>query len=129
MVGVIQLHLATVNARLVGFHHGLQLAHQVALRVQGLKGDDVGQGQIALQIQFGVIQKGLVLQLLGLGLVQSRLERGGVNLRQQVVGVDILAFGEGDLDQLAVHARSDRDGVEGLDGAQTVKINGDFFLA
>ena len=41
---------------------------------------------------------------------------GGVNLRQQVVGVDVLAFGEGDLDQLAIHPRFDRHDL----GASTV---------
>ena len=125
--GVIQLHLATVNSRLVVFNHGVKLAHQVALRVRGLSGDDVGQVQIALPIQFGVVQLGLVLRLLGYGLVQSRPERGGVNQGQQVVAVNVLAFGEGDLDQLAVHPRFDRHGIEGLDGPQAVEINGNLF--
>ena len=87
--GVIQLHLATVNRRLIGFTMASSWRTRLLCVSKSLRGDDVGQVNIMLQIQFGVVQLGLVLQLLGFGLVEGRSERAGVNLRQQVVGVDV----------------------------------------
>ena len=66
---------------------------------------------------------GLVLRLLGLGLVERGLEQARVDLGQHVALLDVLAFGEQHLLQLAVDLRMDADGERRLHGAEPGQID------
>ena len=87
------------------------------LRVELLLGGEIllGERGIAGEVELGVGEIGLVLRLLGVGLVERRLKRSRVDLGEKVALLDHLAFVEGDLHDLAVDARADENGVEGLD--------------
>ena len=78
---------------------------------------------VALQVQLGVGEVGLVLRLLGLRLIERGLEGPGIDLGQEVALLDELAFLEGDLVDLAIDAGSDQDGVEGLHGSKAGQID------
>ena len=78
---------------------------------------------IALQVEIGVGEIGLVLRLLGLGLIERRLERPRIDLDQRVAFLDELAFLEGDLVDLAVDAGAHHHGVEALHGAEAGQID------
>ena len=54
---------------------------------------------------------------------RAGLEGGGVDLRQHVAALDVLAFVERDLDELAFDLRAHRDGVERPHGADAVEID------
>ena len=76
-----------------------------------------------MEVELGVGERRPVLRLFRLGLVERGLERAGIDLRQQVAGLDHLALIEGDLGDLAVDAGANRDGVLGLDLAEPVDID------
>ena len=78
----------------------------------------VPAGHVALQVKLGVLKLGLILGLGRLRKVERRAKRPRIDLRQHVAGFDVLAFGEGDLVELTVDPDLDRDGVEGLNGAE-----------
>ena len=78
---------------------------------------------IALQIEIGVGEIGLVLRLLGLGLVERRLERPRIDLDQRIAFLDELAFLEVDLVDLAVDPGADHHGVEALHGAEAGQVD------
>ncbi len=52
------------------------------------------------------------------GLIGARID-----LRQQLPALDLLAFLEGDLGELAIHLRGHLDRVERLHGAEPLKID------
>ena len=123
--GVVQLGAGVGNDRLVGRDLRFQLRHQRALRGHGLLAGQFLRRQlgIALQVQPGVGQLGLVLALGRHRLVQRGLVGARIDLRQHVAGLDVLAFGKAQLDQLAIDARADGGGVEGLHRAQATEVN------
>ena len=124
--GVIELHLSGVDRRGVGRLLGDELVDQRVLGVELLLGGEalLGEGRIAHEVEPGVGERRLILGLLGLGLVEGGLERARVDLRQEIAGLDHLAFGEGDLDDLAVDAGADGHRVLGLDLAEPVDEDG-----
>ena len=63
---------------------------------------------VALEIELGAGELRLVALLGGVRLVERRLERPRIDLEQQIARLDVLAFLEGDLDDLAVDAGLDR---------------------
>ena len=69
-------------------------------------------------------QLGGILHLGGDRLVQRRLIRPGVDLRQQISRPDRLALDESQLHQFPVHAGSDRHRVKSLDRTQAVEKDG-----
>ena len=103
-LGVVELGLGVEDGGIVGRDLRGQLRNGGALGVGLLPGREFAELGVALQIQIGVGQIGLILRLLGLGLIERRLVRPGIDLDQQVALVDELAFLEGDLVDLAVDA-------------------------
>ena len=67
--------------------------------------------------------KCLVLGLLGPGLVERGLEQARVDLRQHVAFLDVLAFGEQHLLQLAVDLRMNADGQRRLHGTEPGQVD------
>ena len=65
---------------------------------------------------------------LATGLGDLGLEGQGINLRQHIAGVNVLALLKGDLVQLAVDPDMDRHRVEGLHGAEAIEVNGHVLL-
>ena len=125
-VRVIDLRFGVVDGGLVRLHGCHQLIdHEplrvVALLVEHLLGDQIF---VALEHQPAVGELRLVLGLLGDGLIELRLIRPWVDLREQVARLHVLAFRESHLVQFAIDARLDRDRVKRLDRAEAVEING-----
>ncbi len=113
--GVVEERACIVDGRLVGFHLGLELRDERALRVDRLDGHDVGgKLQVALEIELGVGELCLIQRLLGDGLVELRLVGDGIDVRQHVAALHVLAFLEVNGENLAVDLRADGDGVAGL---------------
>ncbi len=94
-----------------------------ALGIGLLPGREFAELGVALQVEIGVGQIGFVLRLLGLGLIERRLEGPRIDLGQQVALFDELAFLEGDLVDLAVDAGAHHDGVETLHGSEPGQID------
>ena len=59
---------------------------------------------IALEIELGIGELRLVLRLFGDRLIEGRLKGPRIDLSQHIAGLAPLAFGEGDLVELAVDA-------------------------
>ncbi len=78
---------------------------------------------VALQVEIGVGEIGLILRLLGLGLIERCLERARVDLDQRIAFLDELAFPEVDLVDLAVDAGAHQHGIEALHGAEPGQID------
>src|SRR5439155_15338114 len=95
------------------------------LGVQLLSGDHflLRQPLIALEIEARVREVGLVPRELPLGLHELGLEGAGVDLGQELAGVDDLALREVRRHQLAVDAALHRDGVERGDGAERREVD------
>ncbi len=128
---VRQLHPGVVGVALVELDRALVLAHQRGLRVHLLLGDGVlrHQGLVALQIQPGVLQQRGVARELALGLGELGLVGAGVDLGQQVAGLDGLALGEGQAHELAVDTCLDGHVVDRGDVAQRGQHDIDIALA
>lgn len=116
----IQLQPGAVHGRPVALDGALVLAHQRRLRVELLAGDRIllVERLVALQVAARVFQLRQVLLLLALRLRQRHLEGPRVDLRQQIAGLDVLAFLERHLDQFAIDAAAHRHGVVGGRRAQ-----------
>ena len=121
--GVVELGLRVGDRGVVGRDLRGQLRDGGALGVGLLPRGEFAELGEALQVEIGVGEIGLVLRLLGLGLVERRLERPRIDLDQQIALLDELAFLEGDLDDLAVDAGADQHGVEALHGAEAGQID------
>ena len=111
------------DGRIVGRDLRGQLLNGGALGIDLLPGREFAELGVALQIQIGVGEIGLVLFLLGLGLIERRLVRPGIDLDEQVALIDHLAFLEGDLVDLAVDAGTHQDGVEALNRSKPGQID------
>ena len=92
-----------------------------------LFGDGIlaGEGPVALQVDPGVLQQGLVADHLPLGLGQLRLIGPGIDFRQEGSLLDNLALLVIDLHQLAVHPALHGDGMDRGDGAEPGEIDAD----
>ena len=118
-LAVIQIHFVHVNYALVGSHGALSLMHcgdlgGVDLFLNGVL---LEQFVVAVQIDAGIVQHGLVLDQLALGLLQRGLIRAGIELQQQVAFMDQVAFLVMDGHQLAIHAALHCNGIDRGDGA------------
>ena len=76
--------------------------------------DELG---VAIEIALRALELRLVSLSGRLCLIERGLERPRVDLKQRIAGFDVLALGEEYLGHLSVDAGADRDGVEGLRGA------------
>ncbi len=121
--GIVELGLRVGDRGIVGGDLRGQLLHGRALGVGLLLGREFAELGVALQIQIGVGQIGLVLRLLGLGLIERGLVRPWIDLDQQITLFHQLAFGEGDLVDLAVDPGPHLHGVEALNGSKSGQID------
>ena len=81
-LGVVELGLRVGDRGFVGGDLRGQLRNGGALGVGLLPGREFAELGVALQVQIGIGEIGLVLRLLGLGLVERGLERPGIDLRR-----------------------------------------------
>ncbi len=108
-----QLEPGAVDLGLIPQHQRLVLLHQRGLAVELLLRNRVVRDQtaIALQVDHGIGELRAVLLQSGQGVVQRDLERPRVDHRQQIACMNDLTLAEGDLDQLAVDPRVERDRI------------------
>ena len=101
------------------------LRNQGSGSVELLRGGCAGfrETGIPAQIEPGVVELSLVLELVGFRLGQRRFKRRPVNLDQDIPGVDIPALFEPDFDDLTVDPRSDEHAVKRLNRPQTAQVN------
>ena len=123
--GVFELGLRGLDGGVIGRHRGLELIDLALLLVDDLLRGDVRehQGLRACEVFLGRGELGLVLGLLGPGLVERGLEQPRVDLRQHVALLDVLAFGEQHLLQLAVDLGMNGHGERRLHGPQPGQID------
>ncbi len=122
-IGKAEIEPGILDLRLIGLDRGLQLLHQRLLLVIGLPRLGPGREELAPAGEIGLRadELRLVLLLRRHRLVERGLERAGIDLDQRRAGLDVLAFGKGDLDDLAVDPALDRDHVERLDRADRIQ--------
>ena len=98
--------------------------------VQSLFGDTVlgVQPAVALHIDLGIFQLGLVLQQRAFGLQQGILITARVDLSQQFACLDHLPFLEIDLDQFPCYTAAHIDGVQCGHRAQRLVVNREIAL-
>ena len=121
--GIIELGLGVGDRGIVGGDLRGQLLHGRALGIGLLLGREFAELGVALQVQVGIGQVGLILRLLGLGLVERGLVRPRIDLDQQIALFHQLAFGEGDLVDLAVDPGPHLHGVEALNSAKPGEVD------
>ena len=124
------LQIRRFHRRLVGFDRGFVLRHERGLRVKLLFGNGF-QGQqtfIAFEIDLGVPEHRLIAGEFSLGLIQQRLVRPRINLRQNITLRYILSFLKMNRHQLPVDAAVNRRGIKRGNRPQAVQINGDISL-
>ncbi len=108
-IGVVELGLGVFDGRVIGGELSRQLRHQRSLRIELLLGCEIAFGQrlVAVEVTLRVFDVRLILLLLGLRLIESRLEGARVDLGEEVAGMDDLTFVEMEFDDLPIHPRPD----------------------
>ena len=124
-LGVVEDRLGVVDLRLIELHLGFLLRHRHFLGVELLARDRVAghELRVAFEIEPRVGERRFVQRLLRHRLIVGGLIGGGVDLRQHIAALDLLAFGVVDAEQLAVDLRPHRHRVQGSDGADAVEID------
>ena len=124
-VGVDEIEPGGMHDRLVGGDLALEGIDARLLLVANLDGlVALGRGlEIALEVEQGALQPGLVLGAIGRCLVEHCLEGPRIDLEEPIAFLDVLSFLEGDLDDRAVDTGLDHGGVERLDGADAAHID------
>ena len=124
--GVADHGARVVDRRVVGLHLRLQLRHQRALGVDRLGRDDVGRELlVALEVAPGVGELRVVERLLGDRLVELGLVGHGIDARQHVALLDVLALLELHRQDLTVDLRAHRHGIARLRGADALQPDRD----
>src|SRR5207237_5670007 len=100
-----------------------QLGYGGTLGVGLLPGREFTKLGVALQVEIGIGQIGLILGFLGLGLSERRLEWARIDLGRQVALVDQLPFLEGDLVDLAIDERPHHHRVEAMNRSEPGPIH------
>ena len=77
--------------------------------------------RIAFEIGFRIRKYGLIFGQHGFGLIERGLKRPRIELKEQIAGMNELAFAKRDLRHMTFDAASDRDSIEGLHIAQTTQ--------
>jgi hypothetical protein len=123
--GVAKLYPGVVDLRLIVLHRRGVLRDQRDLRVTLLHADRILRDQllVALQIELGIGEQGLVERLGGDDLVELCLKRTGVDLGKKIACLHVLTLDEDHFVQGSVDASTDGHGVVGLNRAKTGKVN------
>ena len=126
-VGVHQVQFGAIDLRLIGLHHAFGLGDGGFLGGELLFGNGVLREQlrVAIEIDAGVVQGGLVARLLAKGHVELDLVGARVDFHQEIALVDEVAFVVEHLHQLAVYAALHGYGVDGDDRAEAGDVNRD----
>src|SRR5207237_944771 len=93
-----------------------------ALRIDRLAGDGILREEppVALEVDARARALRLILRELSLGLVERRLERAGVDLREQIAALHQLPLAEGHFEERSVDPAVDGRGVERGHGAERI---------
>src|SRR6266700_506584 len=97
---ICQLKLGVVDLSLIGFDSAIELADGSGLRIELLlRNNSFFEEQLkTLEVSFGILALRDVLGKLAFGLCQLNLERPGIDLREKIAGLNVLAFLESDID-------------------------------
>ena len=122
---VAELNVGGIDERLIGFDGVLQLRHLRLLGVQQLRRGIARLRQRGVAVEIGqrirqlrLIAVSVRRQLFDLGLIGTRID-----LRQQIAGMDGLAFGEIDADELALNLAAHDNRIVSDDGADAGQID------
>jgi hypothetical protein len=117
---ILDVQLGGVDLRLVGLHRRRQLIDGGFLRIVLLPGrrePSRQQRSVAREITLRIFKIGLIFCPVRLGLLKLRLVRAWVNLHEQIAGMDKLAPGVGNPDDIAIDRALDGDCIERTDRA------------
>ena len=118
--GVAEVDACGFDGGLISFDGAGGLTLVGDLKLLGLLGDDAGliERGVALGLGLRVLEVGLVLGERADGLIERGLVGAGIDLKKELALPDGLAFLEVHLQELAVNARVQCDGVVGGDSAE-----------
>ena len=124
-VGIGENGARIVDHGLIELDQRLELLDQRLLGVELLLVDGIGGGKpgVAFEIEPGIGELRFVLRLLGHRLIVLRLIGGRIDLGEHEALRNVLAFGEGNVDELAVDLRAHGHGIERARGADAVEID------
>jgi hypothetical protein len=122
---VLHLHLRVVDGRAVGLDRGFEggRARPARLELLGRRDAAAGEVGVALRDDPGVGRLRDVALEIGLGLREGRLERPPVELEQDLVLLDVVAFLEVDRRELAGDLRPDGDDRVGFDSPDDADLD------
>src|SRR5208282_2358776 len=130
-VAVTNVELLLIDLRLIELHRALVLLHDVDLILVLLAGYRIlfGQFLVAREIDLRLGEQALIARQLALVLGLQKLVGSRVDLRQKVVLLDHLPFGEADLHELTVDLRLHGDGRDRRHGSEGIHYDADIALA
>lgn len=116
-----------VDRALIKAHLGFELRDQGTLGIDLLVRHRVRFDQIgvALEIEPGICELRLVDRLLGNCLIKLRLVGGGIDARQDIATLNVVALAEIDADQLAIDLAAHGHQVECTRGANPIEVDRD----
>ena len=122
---VVELRARVVDHRLIDLKLRGELIDRGALGVDRLLAREILglQQRVAREIALRVRELRRIFRFGRDRLLERRLIRSRIDLRQQIPLMHGLAFGERDLLQLPVHARRHRHGVERLHRAEPLQVD------
>src|SRR6185437_14793763 len=88
-----------------------------------------GEALVARKIDLRALQRGFVARELAALLGERRLIGPRIDLRKQIALLDLVAFLEDDLDQVAGNLGADGDGGERRHGPERIEVDADIALA
>jgi len=123
-LAVVELKLREIDLGLIGLHARRKLRDQCPVGVVLLgRGDPFADQFIAArEIEARIVELGLILQLCGICLRQSRRERARIDFGQDIAGMDLLALDKIDLEYLTVDTALHEYAVGRLDGTESGEI-------
>ncbi|OIQ74046.1 hypothetical protein GALL_443110 [mine drainage metagenome] len=127
----MQIHPGGLPRCPVGFDGALVLRDECDLGIQRLARHGIlrRQALVAGQIDLSAFQHGFVARELPLGLRQGGFIRPRIDLREQIALLDLVAFLEVDLHQIAADLGSDGHGRQRSHRAEGVEVDPDIALA
>src|SRR5581483_464396 len=122
--GVAELCRGILDRGAIRLGLGFELSDQRALGIDGLLAREPLrlEDDVAGEVLTSIGELRLVLGERGARLIESGLKRTGIDLGEELAARDLLALGESDFGELAVHSRCHLHGVVRLYGAESVEI-------
>ncbi len=123
--GIAEVEPGGVDRRLVELHRPLVLLDDVGLVFGLLARDGIQRDELleAHEVHLRLVEQALIALQRADGLVERRLERARIDLRQQLAFLHVLAFLKGHVDEIAADGLVGHHGDRGRghDGAQLVQ--------